>query len=73
MTTETTPPVGGRRGERVPTDPRSAASTRHARWPWGTLAFERELHAPGTDDQMHKVDMALALEGLINEAGCGGG
>ncbi|HEX7437623.1 MAG TPA: hypothetical protein VF308_13015, partial [Caldimonas sp.] len=25
------------------------------------LAFERELHALGTDDQMHKVDLALAL------------
>jgi hypothetical protein len=25
------------------------------------LAFERELHALGTDDQMHKVDLAQAL------------
>jgi hypothetical protein len=25
------------------------------------LAFERELHALGTDDQLHKVDLALAL------------
>jgi hypothetical protein len=25
------------------------------------LAFERELHALGTDDQMHKIDLAQAL------------